>query len=607
MSRPPFVPLILTLAAAASVAGPPPVCGQPYPEPRAETGGRAAPDLHALFEEHWEWTLRTNPVFAGYLGDARFNDRWPDVSPDALRERHEERQAFLARAEAIDPAGLPAADRLNRRLFLADLGSTIDEWDTGWHLLPLSAREGIQDAGSVADALTFETPEQFRNWTARMRAFPEYMTQTLGLLDEGIKTGRTHARVVMDRVPGQIRAQIVEDPERSLFYKPFRDMPASIPADEAEQLREDARAAIREEIVPAYETMLAFFESRYLPACYEEVGIHQWPAVPGRFLDGKGSYAVLARKFTTTDLTPDQIHEIGLSEVERIRGEMEGVMKEVGFGGTFAEFLVSLRENPDFYYGTAEELIDGYRTIIRSVDPKLAEQFGTLPRIPYDVQAIPAHIAPDTTTAYYREPAADGSRPGTFFVNLYKPESRPKYEMEALALHEAVPGHHLQIARAIELGDLPNFRRFGGTTAYIEGWALYSEQLGDELGLYTDPYSRFGQLTYEMWRAIRLVVDTGMHDRGWSRERAIEFFLANAAKTRLDVVNEIDRYIAWPGQALAYKIGELKITALRRRAEAALGDRFDVKAFHDAVLDQGPVPLDVLEETIDAWIAEQRP
>ena len=603
MPRPPFARLFLALTATVAAAPPP----DDAAADEERVGSPAVAALHALFAEHWEWTLRTSPVYASYLGDSRYADRWPDVSLDALRERHGQRVAFLERAGAIDPDDLPAAERLNRRLFLADVGSTVEEWETGWHLLPLSAREGIQDAGSVADALPFETTGQFEAWLARMRAFPEYMTQTLGLLDEGIATGRLHARVVMDRLPGQIRAQIVEDPRRSLFYKPFRDMPGSIPDGEQARLRGEAEDVIRDSIVPAYEKMLAFFESRYLPACYEKVGIYQWPAVPGRFVDGKESYAFFARKFTTTDLTPDQIHEIGLTEVNRIRGEMEAVMGEVGFGGTFAEFLDSLRTDPRFYYESADELIDGYRTIIRSVDPKLSEQFGTLPRIPYDVQAIPAHIAPDTTTAYYREPSADGSRPGTFFVNLYKPESRPKYEMEALALHEAVPGHHLQIARAMELGDLPNFRRYGGPTSFIEGWALYSEQLGDELGLYTDPYSRFGQLTYEMWRAVRLVVDTGMHDRGWSRERAIEFFLSNAAKTRLDVVNEIDRYIAWPGQALAYKVGELKINELRRRAEAELGDRFDVRAFHDAVLDQGAVPLDVLEELIDAWIAGRRP
>ncbi|MCA9000268.1 MAG: DUF885 domain-containing protein, partial [Planctomycetaceae bacterium] len=465
----------------------------------------------------------------------------------------------------------------------------------GWHLVPLNQRGGIQDEGSTADSLRFETVQDYEDWIARMRAFPIYMDQTIALMRAGMDRRIVHPQVVMQRVPDQIASQIVDDPTEQLFYKPFRELAEEISPAEGERLQAEAKTAIEEAILPSYRKFRTFFQNEYFPACFEEVGAWQLP-------NGRGFYAQRCRLFTTTKLTPDQIHEIGLREVERIRTEMEAIVREVEFDGTFAEFLEHLRTEPKYYYDNGDQLLRGYLEICKKVDPQLVKLFKRLPRMPYGVEAIPEYIAPDTTTAYYRPPAADGTRAGTYFVNLYRPEVRPKYEMEALSLHEAVPGHHLQIALAHELDTLPRFRRYEGYTAFVEGWALYAESLGEELGLYQDPYSRFGQLTYEMWRAVRLVVDTGMHHKRWTRQQAIDFFAENTAKTLHDIENEIDRYIAWPGQALAYKIGELKIQELRREAKQKLGDQFDIREFHDAVLKNGAVTLDLLEEQIDAWI-----
>ncbi|WP_240928057.1 DUF885 domain-containing protein [Thalassoroseus pseudoceratinae] len=557
----------------------------------------ATSKLHALFEETWERTLREFPTFASDLGDLRYNDQWRDVSLESLEEYHKYEVSVLKRLKTIDPNKLSPEDRINYRLFQREYQDSVDAWKYRWHLVPLTQRDGIQDASSTADALRFETVKDYEDWIARMNGMLTYMDQTIVLMQRGIELNIVHARIVMERVPHQIERQIVEDPTKSLFYKPFRKFPKSIPAAEQQRLRTQAQTAIRTAVVPAYEKMLTFFTDEYLPACFDRVGVWQIPL-------GQEFYAQRARKFTTTELTPQEIHDIGLKEVKRIRAEMETIVKEVGWEGTFAEFLTHLRTDEKFYTNSPNELLEAYQAVCRRIDPELPKLFKKLPRIPYGIEAIPAHIAPDTTTAYYRPPSADGRRPGTYFVNLYKPEVRPTYEMEALSLHESVPGHHLQIALAMERGALPEFRRYGGYTAFVEGWALYGEKLGYELGMYEDPYSRFGQLTYEMWRAIRLVVDTGMHSLKWTRQDAIDLFKENTAKTELDIVNEVDRYIAWPGQALAYKIGEIRISELRKRAEQELGDEFDIREFHDVVLRNGAVTLDVLEQNVEAWLKE---
>ncbi len=465
--------------------------------------------------------------------------------------------------------------------------------------MPINQRGGIQTADEILEFTNFQTVKDYEDWIARMNAFPRLMDQTIDLMKAGKADGILWSKQVLNRVPAQIEKQIVSEAEKSSFYVPFKTMSKQVSEADQMLLRSLAKKAVEEKIIPSYAKLKDFFVGEYLPASYPEAGIWQMK-------NGDKIYEFLARDYTTTKMTPREIHEKGLSEVARIRAEMEKIKTQVGFKGTLQEFFQYLRSDPKFFYKTPEELLMAYRAISKRIDPELVKVFRTFPRMPYGVIPIPDKIAPDTTTAYYNSPAADGSRPGYYYVNLYKPEVRPKWEMMALSMHESVPGHHLQLALQQELGDMPNFRKFGGYTAFVEGWGLYSESLGDEMGLYSDPYDKFGQLTYEMWRAVRLVVDTGMHYFKWDRQRAIDFFKANAAKTDQDIVNEIDRYISDPGQALAYKIGELKIKELRARSTHELGAKFDVKEFHDIVLLSGAVPLDVLEKNVDEWILKKK-
>lgn len=555
--------------------------------------------LHDLFDREWEYQLQQNPTRASSLGDRRWNDRWGDASLEGIKRRHEHNLVVLAELAKIDRSKLSARDQLNYDLFKQDYETNVEGYKYRWYLIPLNQRGGIQSQDELASSLRFETVKDYEDWIARMKALPTLTDQTIDVMREGIKARMVLPRVIMQRIPAQIDKQIVSNPDQSLFYKPFKRFPASMPTSEKERLMREGIAAVNAHIVPSYRRFKQFFVTEYLPATYDEVGVWQAP-------QGEELYAFLVRRFTTTKMTPREVHERGQSEVRRIRAQMQEVMDQVGFKGTLQEFFTFLRTDKRFYYETPEELFAAYQAISKRIDPNLVKVFKTLPRMPYGVEAIPSNIAPDTTTAYYRQPAGDGSRAGTYFVNLYKPESRPKWEMMALSLHEAVPGHHLQIALAQEQGDIPNFRRYGGYTAFVEGWALYAESLGEDMRLYDDPFAKFGQLTYEMWRAVRLVVDTGMHHMHWTRKQAIDFFMENAPKAELDIINEIDRYIAWPGQALAYKTGELKIKELRQRSKQELGDGFDLREFHDVVLSSGAVPLDVLERNVGDWIAQKK-
>ncbi len=557
-----------------------------------------AEDFTALLDEVWEWQLAENPMFASQLGDRRYNDRWSDQSVAAIERRQQRTREFLQRVYAIDRSVLGDADQLNYELFRRQLQDNVDSFAFNAHLMPFNQRGGVQNLDNNTNSLSFVTVKDYEDWIARLGKVDVVIRQSIDRAEKGRKSGIMSPKVLMQRIPDQISVQLVEDPETSPFYKVFAEMPDSIPDHEQQRLRALARKTITETVLPAYRKLDKYFSATYLPASRESIGLSELP-------NGLEWYEYLARRFTTTQMSPDDIHRLGLNEVRRIRDEMQKIIDGLDFGGSFDDFLVFLRTDPQFYFDNPDDLYQAYLATSKRIDPELVKLFGKLPRMPYGVKPIPDSIAPDTTTAYYSRPAADGSRAGTYWVNLYKPEVRPRYEIEVLSVHEAMPGHHLQISLQQELSDMPNFRRFMGFTAFVEGWGLYSESLGYDLGLYNDEYSQFGQLSYEMWRAVRLVVDTGIHYKGWTRQQAIDFFKDNAAKTELDIINEIDRYIGMPGQALAYKIGQLKMKSIRDNAERTLGDDFDVRAFHDELLGGGALPLDILEQRMDAWLNKQ--
>jgi prolyl oligopeptidase len=559
----------------------------------------AGEDFATLLEEAWEWRLAQDPMEASRQGDRRYNTEWRDGSLAGYEKRHQVRRDFLRRTYAIDKSALSETEQLNYELFRRDLQRRVDEYQFNGHLMPFNQRGGVQNLDSQTAYLRFESVADYEDWLVRMGKIDTVVEQTIERANEGLETGLVLPRVLMERIPDQIAVQLVEEGADSPFYRIFGEMPDSIPASVQERLRISAVDIIEEVVVPAYRELASYFEDVYLPDTRDSIGLSSLP-------NGRAWYEFLAHRFTTTRMTPDEIHRLGLDEVKRIRDEMQDVIDELEFEGDFQAFLNYLRTDPQFYYDNPDDLYQAYLATSKRIDPELVRLFGTLPRMPYGVKPIPDAIAPDTTTAYYSRPAADGSRAGIYWVNLYKPEVRPKYEIEVLSVHEAMPGHHLQLAIQQEIDDMPEFRRYSGFTAFVEGWGLYSESLGYDLGLYEDPYSRFGALTYDMWRAVRLVVDTGIHYKGWTRQQAIDFFKDNAAKTEHDIVNEIDRYIVMPGQALAYKIGQLKIKALRTQAESALGNKFDIRAFHDELLGAGALPLDILQQRMDAWLTTQQ-
>ncbi len=562
---------------------------------------RATPTtvLRALLAEDWEFRLREYPEFATFLGDNRYGDRLTDLSREAIARRQAHDRAMLERVKAIRPTGLNPQDALSRELFLWEKTRDTNGQRFPGEVFAIDQLDGLQVGfPQLVAAMPYRNSRDYDAWLARLRGFPRYADQVIALLQNGIDRGWTQPPGPLSSIPAQIAPQLVTDAAASPLWEPATRFPEAVSVAERERIAAAARSAILQDVVPALTRLKTFMENEYLPKGRTNLAATSLP-------EGEAYYAWQIKRYTTLPLTAREIHELGLAEVKRIRIAMDSVIAVTGFKGSFAEFLQYLRSDPRFYHKSAEALLTGYRDISKRIDGRLPELFAELPRTPYGVRPFPDYEAPAQTTARYYPSAADGSRAGFFMANTYKLETRPIYEMEALTLHEAMPGHHLQIARAQELQGLPPFRRNGDYTAFVEGWGLYAESLGPALGLYTDPYSRFGQLTYEMWRACRLVIDTGIHAFGWTRQQAIDYMLANSAKSVQDVTVEVDRYIVWPGQALAYKLGELRIKALRAKAEAALGERFDIRRFHNALLDDGPLPLEVLERRMDAWIANE--
>lgn len=555
--------------------------------------------LLKLFDQVWQEDLADDPIAATQLGDTRYNDKLPDMSPEAMAARNARNYTRLQALRKVKKEKLEKVDQLNYDLFEQQIKSRIDENTYKSYLYDIRSNEGPQLLAEVSEFAPFGTVKDYDNWIARINASGTYFDQWIALLQTGVNEGRTQPRVVVRKVIEQIKPQLVTNPEESGFYAPFRKMPADIPQAEKDRLQAAAKTAIQTTGIPAYQRFEKFLREVYLPGSRDSVAIKDTP-------DGDQYYRNRVAHFTTlTNQSPTNIHNTGLAEVKRIRAEMEKTLEGINFLGNLDQFLVFLRTDDRFYYKTPEELFAAYEKTARGIEPQLPKLFGRLPKTPFGIRAIPAASAPTTTTAYYQPPSLDGSRPGNYYVNLYKPETRPIWEIEALTAHESVPGHHLQIALAYELKGMPEFRRNAGYTAFVEGWALYAESLGYDLGLYTDPFQKIGQLNYDMWRAVRLVVDTGMHQFGWTRDQAIYFFKQNTGKSDQDIENEVDRYISWPGQALAYKLGQLKIQALRAEAEKALGDRFDIRAFHDQILGSGALPLSVLEAETRAWITAQ--
>ncbi len=554
--------------------------------------------LNRLFDEYWQDSMRHNPEFASSLGDKRYNDQISDYSVRAYNQGLEREQAFLFRLAAIDPAGLTPQEATSRDLLLRDLtqaqeASEFKEWE-----MPLNQMGGIHTTYvELVRQLTFTSDKDYSDWITRLHAIPTAFDQVQHNMSIGVEDKRVPPKILLEQALAQVKELAHQKPEDSPLAMPIKSFPASIPAPEQDRIRDEMLAVIGKEVLPAYLRFEHFLEVTYIPAGRAEPGIWALP-------DGEPYYRFCIRRETTTDLTPDRIHQIGLDEVKRNEAEMLVIAKQLGFAD-LKSFQASLKANPRLKPASAQALLDAYRGYLNGMKAKLPDLFGHLPRESFEVVTIPAYRAKAAAAAYYEQGIPDGSRPGRITVNTYNATQRSLANVEAIAYHEGVPGHHLQISIGQELEGVPEFRKQSSYTAFVEGWGLYSERLGKDVGFYKDPYSDYGRLENDIWRAIRLVVDTGVHSRHWSRQQMIDFFHDHSAIDETNIQSEVDRYIGWPGQALAYKVGQLKILELRDRAKKALGPKFDLKAFHDQVLDAGALPLDLLENRVSSWIQSQ--
>ncbi|HTV03008.1 MAG TPA: DUF885 domain-containing protein [Luteitalea sp.] len=590
--------LVVTMALAAWAGGctrealaPAPGEGAP-----AATGSPAHAALTRLIDEEWDWRLRESPVFATSVGDHRFDERLSTETTADEQRRGRESQQFLDRLAGIDRATLTPRGLVDADMLRAQLEDRVASVRFREYLVPINADSGFHSGFALMpQSLRLADAKDYDNYIARLRAFPRYMDEHIARMREGLQAGITVPKVALTGADTSVLPLMPDDPTASPLYRPFKALPATLPAAERTRLEAAGRSAIVEAVTPAYARFKTFLAAEYIPGARESIAASALP-------DGTAYYEYLVKRFTTLPLTAEQVHQTGLAEVAKIRAEMEQVMRKTGFTGDFAAFLQMLRTDPRFYPKTGEQLLKEGAWIAKRMDAKLPSLFGRLPRQPYGVAPVPDYLAPKYTGGRYNGNPPDSTEPGYYWLNTYALNTRPLYNLEALTLHEAVPGHHLQIALANETTDIPKFRKYSYISAFGEGWGLYSEWLGIEAGFYTDPYSDFGRLTYAMWRAARLVVDTGMHVKGWTRQQSIDYLATNTALSLHECTTETDRYIAWPGQALSYKIGELKIRELRARAEQALGTKFDRRRFHDAVLANGSVPLPVLEQQIDTFI-----
>lgn len=596
MNRILILPLALWLLAFSSAA----VAASP--EGPADAAETAAARLDRVFADYWEALLELNPVWATFIGDHRYNDRYAvSISPAHRAATRDLLERGLAAAESVPPDALDPQRRLSRTLFLRQMRHRLDGYRFPGELLPInqfySAANRFVMLGSGSSAQPFVTVEDYENFLQRMDGFIAWVDQAIVNMRAGVKAGVVQPAILMERTIPQLDAHVVDEVQDSLFYRPVAEFPATVPEAAQPRLRAAYAEAITGKLVPAYARLRDFIRDEYLPACRDSYGMYALP-------DGEAWYQHLIRQHTTTDMSADEIHQTGLEEVERIHGEMNAIRKEVGFEGDLKAFFDYLNTDPKFYFETGEEILAAHEALREKADAAAPLLFKRLPKATYEIRAVEAFRERSAAKGSYQAPSADGSRPGIYYINTWNPEARPRWDSEALFLHEAVPGHHFQRSFNLEIDGLPAFRRHGGVTAFAEGWGLYSESIpvGKAMGFYQDPYQRFGELNAELWRAIRLVVDTGLHAKGWTRQQVLDYMYANSATLETRAVSEAERFMAIPGQALAYKIGQLKILQLRRRAETALGDHFDIREFHQQVLGQGDLPLDVLEARIDAWL-----
>lgn len=566
----------------------------------ATATGTPTQKLKKFMDESWKYGMKESPESATFLGVPGYNDKLSDNSMDAVKRRKLEAKCALAVLKKIPRAGLKGEDRVSYDLLVRDgeLGIEAQKFDFDYFVVDHMGGFHI-NFPDLVEAMPRANVKDFENIISRMEKVPGFVDNQIVFLNEGLKRKVTPVKVFLERVPNQIDKVTTEKVEDSPLFSPFKHFKADISEADQKRLQDRAKEVLSQRVYPAIKKLKTFLVENYIPNARTETAMTSLP-------NGKDWYAFLVKTHTTTKMTPQELHELGLKEVERITQEMEKIKAQVKFKGTLAEFNKFLLNDSQFYYSSAKDLMTGYRDVAKQIDAQLPTIFKRLPRLPYGVREMPAYKAPEAPTAYYMGGTIEGGRAGYFEANTYDLKARPKWGMEALTLHEAMPGHHLQIALAQEIEGLPEFRKNGGYTSYVEGWGLYAESLGEDLGFFKDPYSNYGRYTYEMWRAVRLVVDTGLHEFGWSREKAIDYFMEKMPKKKIEAEQEIDRYITIPGQALAYKVGQLKFLELRNKAKTALGDKYDIRNYHDVVLRHGALPMDVLENVVATWIDEQK-